>query len=98
MRQEATGKGLEILFPDYGQVAAPGGMETGDDGEPVGRGLGRCGRRKNGDLFPMDFSMTEVRLGGRLGRIAIIRDVSERERLKRAVVEISEREQRRPGP
>ena len=62
-------------------------------------GIGRevSGRRKDGTIFPMDLSVSEVRLAERRLFTGFIRDITERKRLEREILEISEREQRRIG-
>ena len=62
-------------------------------------GIGRevVGQRKDGTVFPMDLSVGEVRLAS--GRLftGIVRDITERKRLEKEILEISDREQRRIG-
>ena len=62
-------------------------------------GIGRevSGRRKDGTIFPMDLSVSEVRLSDRRVFTGFIRDITERKRLEKENLEISEREQRRIG-
>jgi two-component system CheB/CheR fusion protein len=62
-------------------------------------GIGRevAGRRKNGEVFPMDLSVSEVRLADRRIFTGFLRDITERKRLEKEILEISEREQRRIG-
>ena len=48
-------------------------------------------------VFPMDLSVSEVRLADRRLFTGFIRDITERKRLEREILEISEREQRRIG-
>ncbi|HSV13778.1 MAG TPA: PAS domain S-box protein [Tepidisphaeraceae bacterium] len=72
-------------------------------GRPKIIGLGRevLGLRKDGATFPMHLAVSEVRLPGAPGRprlfTGIVHDLSERKRLERELLEISDREQRRIG-
>ena len=62
-------------------------------------GIGRevVGERKDGSVFPMDLSVSEVKLADRRLFTGFVRDLTVRKRLETEVLEISEREQRRIG-
>lgn len=62
-------------------------------------GIGRevVGQRKDGTIFPMDLSVSEVRLPDRRLFTGVIRDLTVRKRLEAEVLDISDREQRRIG-
>ncbi|HEX4262953.1 MAG TPA: PAS domain S-box protein [Verrucomicrobiae bacterium] len=62
-------------------------------------GIGRevAGRRKDGTVFPMDLSVSEVKLATRRIFTGFIRDITERKQLEKEILEISDREQRRIG-
>jgi len=55
------------------------------------------GRRKDGTPFPTGLSIAEVRVGNRRVFTGLVRDLTERKRLEKEILEISEREQRRIG-
>lgn len=62
-------------------------------------GIGRevVGLRKNGTIFPMDLAVSEVLIGDKRLFTGIVRDLTDRKRLERQILEISDREQRRIG-
>lgn len=45
------------------------------------------GRRKDGAIFPMDFSVSRVSLGGESAFIGIVRDTTERKQIEAAMIE-----------
>ena len=55
------------------------------------------GIRKNGDIFPMEISLSKVELDKSEIYTFIIRDISERRELEQQILEISENERRRIG-
>jgi two-component system CheB/CheR fusion protein len=62
-------------------------------------GLGRevSGKRRDGTEFPMDLSVSEVRLPDRRLFTGFVRDITERKRLERELLEVGRREQERIG-
>jgi two-component system, LuxR family, sensor kinase FixL len=63
----------------------------------IGIGRETQARKKDGTIFPVDLSVSEVRLSDRRIFTGFIRDITERKRLEKEILEISEREQRRIG-
>jgi PAS domain S-box-containing protein len=63
----------------------------------IGIGRETIARKKDGTLFPIDLSVSEVKLSDRRIFTGFIRDITERKRMEKEVLEISEREQRRIG-
>ena len=62
-------------------------------------GIGRevVGRRKDGTTFPLYLSVSEFYVSGRRMFTGVVRDISDRRRLEREVLEIGSQEQRRIG-
>jgi two-component system sensor kinase FixL len=62
-------------------------------------GIGREveGRRKNGEVFPMELALSEFRSQGALFFAGIVRDISERRKLEHEILRTSEHERRRVG-
>jgi two-component system CheB/CheR fusion protein len=54
-------------------------------------------RRGNGSVFPVEVGARQVEINGVPHTLAVIRDVSERKRFERQLVEVSDREQARIG-
>ena len=52
---------------------------------------------RNGAVFPVDLSVSEVNVDGTVTFTGLVRDITERKRLEREVLDVSEREQRRIG-
>jgi PAS domain S-box-containing protein len=72
-------------------------LRTGE-AKVIGRKCEGSGRRKDGATFPIELSVSEVRLaGGRRLFTAIIHDLTSRKRLEREILEVSGNEQRRIG-
>ncbi|MDX1619129.1 MAG: PAS domain S-box protein, partial [Balneolaceae bacterium] len=97
---EVIGESVNILMP------APYSHEHDDymqnylrTGEKKIIGIGRevRGRRKDGSIFPMELSVSEVKLGGELFFTGFIRDISERRELENEILRISEEERHRIG-
>ena len=63
----------------------------------IGIGRETFARKKDGTLFPIDLSVSEVKLSDRRIFTGFVRDITERKRLEKEILEISEREQRRIG-
>ena len=63
----------------------------------IGIGRETIARRKDGTQFPIDLSVSEVHLSDRRLFTGFVRDITERKRLEKEILEISEREQRRIG-
>lgn len=97
---EIAGKNVKLLMPEpyRGEHDAylRNYVRTGK-AKIIGIGREVIGRRKDGSIFPMDLAVSEMFLGQRRLFAGIVRDLTERKRMERQVLEISDREQRRIG-
>jgi two-component system, LuxR family, sensor kinase FixL len=97
---EVIGKNVSVLMSAPHRERHDGYLEnyrhTGH-AKIIGIGRETFARKKDGTLFPIDLSVSEVRLSDRRIFTGFIRDITERKRLEKEVLEISEREQRRIG-
>lgn len=97
---EVTGKNVSLLMPAPHHARHDtylANYHRTRQARIIGIGREVTGRRKSGEIFPMDLSVSEVKLAGRRIFTGFIRDITERKRLEREILEISEREQRRIG-
>ena len=97
---EIIGQNISLLMPSPHREAHDGYIEnyirTGR-AKIIGVGREVAGRRKDGTIFPMDLSVSEVKLATGRMFTGFVRDITERKRLEREILEISDREQRRIG-
>ena len=97
---ELAGKNVSVLMPAPYRTQHDGYLEQyRQTGHAKIIGIGRevSGRRKDGKTFPMDLSVSEVKLAGRRLFTGFVRDITERKQLEKEILEISDREQRRIG-
>jgi two-component system CheB/CheR fusion protein len=97
---EVIGKNVSVLMSTPHREQHDGYLEnyqrTGQ-ARIIGIGRETFARKKDGTLFPIDLSVNEVKLSDRRIFTGFIRDITERKRLEKENLEISEREQRRIG-
>ena len=97
---ELHGRNVNILMSSPHREAHDGYLanylRTGQT-KIIGIGREVTGRRKDGSAFPMDLSVSEVKLARGRMFTGFIRDITERKRLEKEILEISDREQRRIG-
>lgn len=99
-QEELLGRNVKILMPEPYSGEHDGYLSRYiRTGVPHIIGIGReaMGKRKDGSLFPLDLAVSEVRFGHKRTFTGVVRDLTERKRLERQIMEASEREQRRIG-
>ncbi len=81
MRQELH----KLIAPERYREAYRKGLrmfrKTGE-GTAVGKTLELAGRRKNGEEFPMELSLSVLHVDGRYGAVGIIRDITDRKQME----------------
>ncbi len=94
--EEAIGHSTDIVFPPVSADKMSQFLESVGQGKKVANYETLC-RRKNGSLFEISLTVSPISdaLGQINGASVIARDVSERRRLEREVLEISAHERRR---
>jgi two-component system, LuxR family, sensor kinase FixL len=97
---ELLGKNVSVLMPQPyrrehdGYIADY--LRTGE-AKIIGIGREVVGQRKDGTVFPIELAVSQMRVGGRLMFTGIVRDVTERRRLEREILQATAEEQRRIG-
>ncbi len=91
-REELLGQEVDVLVPERfrGQHPSHRQRYTGDPRRrPMGTGVELSGRRKDGSEFPAEISLAPVHTADGVVVMTAIRDVTERVRLERRLVEAS---------
>jgi PAS domain S-box-containing protein len=88
---ELIGQNFSLLIPelDRNQHSGNGSLEyysASDEARAIGLGREVVGRRKDGSIFPMEISVSEMRLGGQRYFTGILRDISARKQAEEALL------------
>ncbi len=98
---EAIGSPINRFIPQRFQAAHAEHLRRLSEGKTTNRPLGPMSDisavRANGEEFPIEASISQIEVGGQRIFTVILRDITERRRLEKEVLEISAREQRRIG-
>ena len=98
--EEVIGKNVSMLMPQpyrgEHDTYMANYMQTGR-AKIIGIGREVVAQRKDGTTFPADLAVSEVRLHSRRLFTGIVRDTSERKRLEREILQISDREKQKIG-
>ncbi len=96
-REELLGQSIEVLVPERFRMAHMryrAAYQQAPRTRPMGAGLALYARRKDGSEFPVEISLSPLRIDGQLLITAIIRDVTERVRaeveLKRTAARLAQ--------
>lgn len=98
--EEIIGENINVLMPDPHQSKHDSYLKQyRDTGEKriIGSRRELTGKKKDGSLFPMELSVSEVQWGGNRIFTGVVNDISERRRLEKEILRISEEERRRFG-
>ncbi len=92
--EEVIGKNIKMLMPEPYHSGHDGYiknyLESGQ-GKVIGIGREVEAKRKDGTIFPLDLSVSQVNLGGQKIFSGIVRDISERKKIEQKLFESEQR-------
>jgi PAS domain S-box-containing protein len=94
---EVVGHGVRMLMPESLRDSHDGHLQGAmSTGQPrlIGSGRELSGRRKDGSLFPMEIAVSDMRIEGRVRFTGIMRDITERKRVERDLLQAKEAAER----
>ena len=93
---EALGQHLDILIPERYRPSHSRHIDEFERGPVAARQMGErreiYGRRKNGELFPAEASISKIEVAGRRLFTAVLRDITERKHAEEERARLLERE------
>jgi len=97
---ELTGRNINQLMPEPYHSEHDGYVQSYlRTGRKRIIGIGRevSGLRKDGSIFPMDLAVSEFQIGAKRMFTGVVRDITDRRRMEREILEAGAAEQRRIG-
>jgi PAS domain S-box-containing protein len=85
---ELIGNNIKMLMPDKYAVHHDqylNNYQTTHDAKMIGIGREVEGKKKNGDIFPLDLSVTEIKIDDAVFYSGVVRDISERKKAEDAL-------------
>src|SRR5262249_31067672 len=89
---EAMGRALDDLVPPearggWQNETPQQGLADPGAGKRIGRPTEMRGKRRDGQEFPLELSLNMIQLGGEVKFLATVRDLTERNRMRTALVQ-----------
>ena len=93
-RGEVLGKSLNLIIPERFAATHDALVEEFGRSPVVARNMGErrevYGRRKDGEEFPAEITISKMRVDDRMYLTAIVRDISERRRAQEAILKLNQ--------
>jgi len=86
---ELIGQNFSLLIPEFDRGQPNSSLEyysAGDKARAIGLGREVAGRRKDGSTFPMEMTLSEMRLGSQNHFTGVLRDVTARKQAEAALL------------